>query len=56
MTLKDKFLEISSYEEFDKRREEFKQLKIDEDVKKHLGKIFPKAFAPQDKHSDVSLK
>ena len=53
MNLKDEFLKIESYEEFDRRREEFRELKFDEDIRKHLGKIFPKAYAPKDKHTDV---
>ena len=53
INLKQKFIEIESYEEFDRRREEFIGLKFDEDIRKHLGKIFPKAYAPKDKHTDV---
>lgn len=53
INLKQKFIEIESYEEFDRRREEFRELKFDEDIRKHLGKIFPKAYAPTDKHTDV---
>ena len=41
MTIKEKFLMLKSYEEFDKRREEFKGLKMDSDVLEHMGKIFP---------------
>lgn len=54
--LKQQFLEIKSYEEFDRRREEFRDLKFDEEIRKHLGRIFPKAYAPRDKHTDVAIR
>ena len=38
-------LKITTYEEFDRRREEFCGLKMDEDVKSHLSEIFPKCYA-----------
>lgn len=42
MTDKEKFLSIQTYEEFDKRRGEFKELSMaDEEIRKHAGKIFP---------------
>ena len=45
MTDKEKFLTIDTYEEFDRRREEFKSLKMsDEDVRNHMAKIFPKCY------------
>lgn len=50
---KEKFLQLKSYEEFDARREEFKGMKIDDDIRKHMGKIFPEAFAPSERHTDV---
>lgn len=44
MTQKEKFLKIETYEEFDRRREEFKGLGLaDLEVRKHLSKIFGKA-------------
>lgn len=43
MTDKEKFLAINTYEEFDKRRAEFKELKMsDKEVREHISKIFPK--------------
>ena len=44
MSLKEELLKITTYEEFDRRREEFRGLKMDEDVKNHLSKIFPKCY------------
>ena len=46
MTAKEKFLQISSYEEFDRRREEFRGLIRDKETIEHLGKIFPKSPNP----------
>ena len=44
MSLKEKFLEIHTYEEFDKRREEFRNLDIkDKEVLNHLDELFPKS-------------
>lgn len=43
MTKKEKFLKLSTYEEFDRRREEFRGLKFDKDTIEHMGKIFPEA-------------
>lgn len=45
MSLKEELLKITTYEEFDRRREEFCGLKMDEDVKSHLFEIFPKCYA-----------
>lgn len=45
MSLKEELLKITTYEEFDLRREEFRGLKMDEDVKNHLSNIFPKCYA-----------
>ena len=43
MTDKEKFLSIETYEEFDKRRSEFKELSMaDPEIREHAGKIFPK--------------
>ena len=40
--LVEELLKITSYEEFDKRREEFRNLpKNDPRVRQHLNKIFP---------------
>ena len=41
--MKEKFLAIQTYEEFDKRRAEFKELMMsDKEVREHVGKIFPR--------------
>lgn len=45
MTLKEKFLSIPTYEEFDKRRKEFTGLEMDSEVLEHAGEIFPKLNA-----------
>lgn len=43
MTDKEKFLAIENYEEFDRRRSEFKKLSMaDPEIRKHVKKIFPK--------------
>lgn len=42
MTEKEKFLKLKSYEEFDKRRDEFQTLRFDRDIVGHMAKIFPK--------------
>lgn len=42
MTEKERFLQLKSYEEFDRRREEFETLKFDKDIVAHMAKIFPK--------------
>lgn len=42
MTQKEEFLLIRSYEEFDQKRERFKGLRVDKEIKEHMRKIFPK--------------
>lgn len=47
MTLKEKFLAVKSYEEFDKKRAEFRGLDAsDKDIQKHFLEIFPKPSPP----------
>ena len=41
MNQKEAFLNIESYSEYVKHRDEFKGLKIDQEVLKHMAKIFP---------------
>ena len=60
MTLKEEFLAISSYEEFDSKREAFRTLIIDNDVLEHLNHIFPRptllkgdAIFPKQRHEEV---
>lgn len=49
MTDKEKFLAIDTYEEFDKRRGEFKSLKLsDKEIRDHIAKIFPKPYGGND--------
>ena len=38
MTLKEEFLSITSYEEYDKQREKFRSLPRDSEVRAHLDK------------------
>ena len=42
MNQKEAFLNIESYSEYVKHRDEFKGLKIGQEVLKHMAKIFPK--------------
>lgn len=42
MNQKEAFLNIESYSEYVKHRDEFKGLKIDREVLGHVAKIFPK--------------
>jgi hypothetical protein len=42
VTEKEKFLSLKSYEEFDRRRQEFQTLKFDKEIVDHMSKIFPK--------------
>lgn len=42
MNLKEDFLKINTYEEYDKRRAEFKDLDMnDSEVKEHWRRLFP---------------
>lgn len=43
--MKDKFLNLKTYEEYKLHRHEFKGLKIDKDIIEHMGKIFPKLLS-----------
>ena len=38
---KEEFLKIQSYEEFDRKRDLFKGLKMDKDIRDHIKKVFP---------------
>ena len=43
MSSKEDFLKIRTYQEYDKRREEFKNLDIkDAEILNHLNELFPK--------------
>jgi hypothetical protein len=44
MSLKEEFMKITTYEEWDKRRHEFKGLDAgDMEVRKHLNELYPTA-------------
>lgn len=40
MTQKEKFLQLTCYEEFDERREEFRGMPLDDEIGKHMDIIF----------------
>lgn len=42
MTKKEELLAIKTYEEYDKRRNEFKGIKPDKEMFEHIAKLFPK--------------
>lgn len=42
MTKREELLRITSYEEFNKRRAEFKGIKMDKEIREHVAKLFPK--------------
>lgn len=50
MTQKEKFLQLTCYEEFDKRREEFRGMPLDDEIGKHMDVVFgrPKNPLPKD--------
>ena len=50
---KEKFLKIKTYEEFDKRREEFDDLPFDDETMNHFDELMGKAYAPDDYHHDL---
>lgn len=50
MNQKEAFLNIESYSEYVKHRDEFKGLKIDREVLKYMAKIFPKDVPEQKKN------
>lgn len=42
MTQKEAFLEIQSFEEYQKRRKEFEGLDMDSEVREHIEALFPR--------------
>lgn len=42
MTKKEELLAINTYEEYDRRREEFKGVKPDKEMFEHIANLFPK--------------
>lgn len=44
MSLKEEFLKISTYEEFDKQRKKFKGLKWDKEVAQHYDFLFGECY------------
>ncbi len=55
-TLKEKFLEVKNYEEFEARREEFNGLRLDKEVLDHTAKIFPSEYFATDKRIAWDVK
>lgn len=54
MTTKEKFLAIQTYDEYDRRRNEFKGLDgADKDILRHLADIAPKTAAPFGKDGEI---
>ncbi len=54
MTNKELLLSLNSYEEFDKNRDKFTTEDFaDEEVRRHLSQIFPRAYAPKDMHYEI---
>ena len=53
----EKFLKIKTWEEFDRRRDEFKGLKPSKETTPHFVELLSNRefFAPEDKHTDVKL-
>ena len=48
MTKKEEFLQIETYEEFNRRRNEFSGLKMDGEILKHAAKIFPQTTSTKE--------
>jgi hypothetical protein len=48
MSLKDEFLKLKTYEEYDAVRDKFRSLAMDEDVAKHYDEIFGKCYVGGD--------
>lgn len=42
MTQKEEFLMLKSYEEFDEKREHFRGMKLDKEIREHMNRIFPR--------------
>ncbi len=53
--LKKEFLKIQSEEEFDQKREMFRGLQMDEDIRRHMDTIFPEAYVPEGESFDSSV-
>lgn len=53
MTQKELFLSLKSYEDFDKNRSVFRGMPVDDEIRTHSEKIFPKAYAPKDMHYEI---
>ena len=48
MTLKEEFLSITSYEEYDKQREKFRSLPRDSEVRAYLDKLYGPGYVGGD--------
>ena len=56
MTNRELLLSLKTYEEFDKAREQFTNGDfVDEDVRKHINKLFGKGHAPKKMHVDIPM-
>lgn len=53
MAQKELFLSLKSYDDFDKNRSAFKSMLMDDEIRAHAEKIFPKAYAPKDMHHEI---
>ncbi len=53
MTLKEEFLSITSYEEYDKQREKFRSLPRDSEVRAHLDKLYGPGYVGGDRKHKV---
>lgn len=53
MTQKELFLSLKSYDDFDKNRSAFKGMSMDDEIRAHSERIFPKAYAPKDMHHEI---
>lgn len=48
MTKREEFLNIKTYEEFDRRREEFRTMPVDQEILRHASELFGKSPNPQE--------
>ena len=51
MTKKEKLLAIDAYEEYNRRRSEFKGIKPDKEMLDHIAKLFPKTTTSKEEVS-----
>ena len=46
MTKREEFFNIKTYEEFDRRREEFRGMPMDQEILRHASKLFGRSPNP----------